>query len=146
MKMSERILNTGGHMLITDVFKMTPDGQGPIGGGHHLHIFHDTFSDSPFQLLKEDDITKNIAPTFTVLNDAYTHCMKPVYDLLMTRFKASHPLAMKFILWKFKTRFEKIENKHFSGKRTAENFEKHKSYRLFLFQKVRQSRAYTQPS
>ena len=136
MKMSEHILNKDGYILITDVFKITPDGQSPIGGGHHLHIFHDTFSHSPFKLLKEDDITGYIAPTFTVLDDAYTHCVKPAYDLLMTRFKASHPWAMKFILWKFRAKFENIENKHFSGKRTAENFAKYKSYRLFLFQKV----------
>lgn len=136
MKMSEHVLNPGGHMLITDIFKMTPDGQSPIGGGHHLHIFHDAFSNSPFQMVKEEDMTQHIAPTFDVLNDAYSNCIKPVYDLLMTQFKAKRPWAMKFILWKFKAKFEKIEKKHFSGRRTGENFKKHKSYRLFLFQKT----------
>ena len=136
MKMSASILNEGGYILITDVFKMTPDGQSPIGGGHHLNIFHETFENSPFTKLEEKDITLNIAPTFDVLNDAYQQCLKPAYELLRTRLQASHPWLMKFILWKFRAKIEKNEKKHFSGNRNGANFAKYKSYRLFLFQKA----------
>ena len=136
MGKSASLLKEGGYVLIMDVFKLTHDGHSPIGGGHYLDTFKETFSNSPFQKIEEKDITLEIAPTFDVLDDAYRECLKPAYELLRTRLQTSYPWLTKFILWKFRSRIEGLEQKHFSGKRTGANFAKYKSYRLFLFQKI----------
>jgi len=130
-----QLLNEGGYLLLTDVFKIVPDGQTAIGGGQHLSIFREVVSRFPFQQLKDIDLTPHIAPTFTLLNDAYSRMLKPAYDLVIARLRVRFPWVMKFLLWKFRSAIRKYENKHFSGKRTAETFMAIKSYRLFLFQK-----------
>ena len=135
IRKSASILNEGGYMLIMDVFKMTPDGQSPIGGGQHLHVFEETFSHSPFHKKVEKDITVNIAPTFDVLEAAYQECVQPAFNLFRTQLRANFPLLTRFLLWKFRSRVQKLEEKHFSRNRNGANFAKHKSYRLFLFQK-----------
>lgn len=128
-------LNPGGYILLSDVFKIVPDGNTAIGGGQHLALFRDAFAKSPFTKLKEIDMTPQIAPTFTLLNEAYTQAVKPAYDLIMARLRKKNPWIMKVVLWKFRDRIKRYEDKHFSGKRTAETFAAIKSYRLFLFQK-----------
>ena len=135
IRKSASILNEGGYILIMDVFKMTPDGQSPIGGGQHLHVFEETFSHSPFQKKVEADITANIAPTFDVLEDAYQECVRPAFNLFRAQLQANYPLLSMFLLWKFRARIQNLEKKHFSKQRNGANFAKYKSYRLFLFQK-----------
>jgi SAM-dependent methyltransferase len=130
-----QLLRPGGYILMSDIFKIVPDGNTAIGGGQHLTLFYDAFARTPFAKLKEIDMTPQIAPTFTLVNDAYFQAVKPAYDLVMGRLRAKHPWLMKVILWKFRNKIHRAESKHFSGKRTAETFSKIKSYRLFLFQK-----------
>lgn len=129
-----RFLNPGGYFLLSDVFKIVPDGNTAIGGGQHLTAFQEAFSRAPFKKLEEVDMTPRIAPTFTLLNNAYAQALKPAYELLMGRLRSRHPWLMKAVLWKFGDKLRRAEAKHFSGKRTAETFMQIKSYRLFLFQ------------
>lgn len=130
-----RCLRPGGYILLTDVFKIVPDGNTAIGGGQHLTLFRDAFARVPFTTLKDIDMTPQIAPTFTLINKGYTQAVKPAYDLVMGRLRAKHPWLMKVILWKFRDKIQRAEAKHFSGQRTADTFSKIKSYRLFLFQR-----------
>jgi SAM-dependent methyltransferase len=130
-----QLLRPGGYILMSDIFKIVPDGNTAIGGGQHLALFQDAFARAPFTKLKEIDMTPQIAPTFTLIHNAYIQAVKPAYDLVMGRLRAKHPWLMKVILWKFRNKIQRAEAKHFSGKRTAETFSKIKSYRLFLFQK-----------
>lgn len=136
LQQAMQLLNEGGHLLMTDVFKIVPDGQGAIGGGHQLQTFYNIFGNAPFKLVEDRDMTVNIAPTFTVLDEAYRKCLRPAYELIVVRLKAQHPWLMRFLLWKFRSKIERYEKKHFSGKRTAENFARHKSYRMFLYRKI----------
>lgn len=129
-----RFLNPGGYLLLSDIFKIVPDGNTAIGGGQHLQAFREAFGRAPFTKLQEVDMTPQIAPTFTLLNDAYAQAVKPAYELLMARLRARHPWIMKIVLWKFGRKLQRAEAKHFSGQRTAETFLRIKSYRLFLFQ------------
>jgi SAM-dependent methyltransferase len=130
-----QLLRPGGYILLSDIFKIVPDGNTAIGGGQHLALFHEAFARTPFTKLIEIDMTPRIAPTFTLINNAYIQAVKPAYDLVMGRLRAQHPWLMKVILWKFRNKIQRAEAKHFSGKRTAETFSLIKSYRLFLFQK-----------
>ena len=86
--------------------------------------------------MKEIDITAQIAPTFTLLDNAYTQAIKPAYDLIVARLRARHPWLTRFLWWKFGNTIQRYENKHFNGQRTAETFTRIKSYRLFLLRKT----------
>jgi len=129
------LLNEGGHILICDIFRIPAESRSPIGGGKELATFRATMAQFPFDLVRETDISANIAPTFDLLDRAYREAIRPAYDLLMARFTAHRPWLMRFVRWRFRRQIDRLEQKHFSGNRNAENFLRHKSYRRFLFKK-----------
>lgn len=129
------LLVPGGHLLITDIFKVPAEGKSPIGGGHHLPMFRDAMAAAPFELIREVDMTARIAPTFDLLDRAYAEAIQPAYALVMARLNATHPWVMRLLRWKFAKQIERYERKHFSGRRNGANFAKYKSYRLFLYRK-----------
>lgn len=130
------LLNPGGHVLITDIFKVPAEGKSPIGGGHQLEVFRETMARHPFAPVAEVDMTDGIAPTFDLLDRAYREMIQPAYGLLLGRLSAQYPWVMRFVKWKFRTSMERYEAKHFSGRRNGANFRKYKEYRLMLFRRT----------
>jgi SAM-dependent methyltransferase len=130
---AERILEPGGYLLMTDIFKSGTDGKSPIGGGHRLPEFRALMARSSFELVKDVDMTARIAPTFDLLDRTYASAIRPAYDLLAARLQASHPWVMRVVRRVWRKKLARLEEKHFSGRRNAENFSRFKSYRLFLF-------------
>ncbi len=137
------LLVPGGHMLVSDLFRRTPEGQkpgpstemrsyhtDPIGGGHYLWDFEHEMSKSPFTLVRDTDMTERIAPTFDMLTEGAA-ALKPAYDLLLGRFAIRHPWITK-IARKI-AKLDKYEKKHFGGNRTGAVFLKYKLYRRFLY-------------
>jgi len=130
------LLNPGGHVLITDIFKVPAEGKSPIGGGHQLEVFRETMARHPFAGVTDVDMTDGIAPTFDLLDRAYREMIQPSYGLLLGRLSAQYPWVMRFVKWKFKRSMERYEAKHFSGRRNGANFKKYKEYRLMLFRRT----------
>jgi SAM-dependent methyltransferase len=129
------LLADGGYILICDIFKLPAEGKSPIGGGKELAAFRATMARYPFDLVRETDISRHIAPTFDLLDRAYREAIQPAYDLVMARLDATRPWLMRFARWWFRARLAKLEAKHFGGRRTGANFLTYKSYRRFLFRK-----------
>jgi len=127
------LLNPGGHILITDIFRVPAEGKSPIGGGHELPRFRETIARYPLTPMLDLDMTNGIAPTFDLLDAAYREAIQPAYRLLFARFEAKYPWVMKLVKWKFRKKLERAEAKHFSGRRNGANFKKYKSYRLLLY-------------
>jgi SAM-dependent methyltransferase len=130
---AEALLAPGGHILISDIFKLPADGKSPIGGGQDIRRYQALMAASRFELVKDTDITPNIAPTFDLLNRAYAEAVRPAYDLILARFEANNPWVMKLVRWKFRKKITRYEDKHFSGKRDGAHFRRHKSYRRMLY-------------
>ena len=130
---AEAMLNPGGHILISDIFRVPSDDKSPIGGGQDIRRYQALMAASRFQMVKDTDMTAQIAPTFDLLNMAYEQAIMPAYALIMARLEASHPRVMKFVKWKWRKKFTKLEEKHFTGRRTGAHFQKHKSYRRTLY-------------
>jgi hypothetical protein len=83
--------------------------------------------------VRDTDITSEIAPTFDLLNRAYDEAVRPAYDLILAKLQASNPWVMRLVLWKFRKKIARYEEKHFSGRRDGAHFRKHKSYRRMLY-------------
>src|SRR5262245_33012778 len=58
------LLTPGGHVLITDIFRVPAEGKSPIGGGHELPKFRDAIARFPLAAVEDVDMTEGIAPTF----------------------------------------------------------------------------------
>ena len=130
---AEAMLNPGGYILISDIFKVPSDEKSPIGGGQDIRRYRALMAESRFEMLKDTDITDRIAPTFDLLKRAYEEAIRPAYDLIVARNEKRHPWVMKFIRWRFREKLERLEAKHFSGNRDGAHFRRHKSYRRMLY-------------
>jgi 2-polyprenyl-3-methyl-5-hydroxy-6-metoxy-1,4-benzoquinol methylase len=130
---AESMLNPGGYILISDIFRVPSDQKSPIGGGQDIRRYQSLMAASRFEMLKDTDMTAEIAPTFDLLNLAYQQAIMPAYALILAKLEASNPLVMKFVRWKWRKKFERLEAKHFTGQRTGAHFRQHKSYRRTLY-------------
>ena len=127
------LLNPGGYVLITDIFRVPAEGKSPIGGGHELARFRETIARFPLLPTLDIDMTDGIAPTFDLIDVAYREAVQPAYELITSRLEARYPWVMKIVKWTFKKQMRRYEAKHFSGRRTGLNFKKYKAYRLLLY-------------
>jgi SAM-dependent methyltransferase len=125
-------LNPGGHLLLCDFFQTDAPGKSPLGGGHPLKAFYDTLQQQPFTVVDDTDITRDIAPTMTLINRLTMEVIHPVWQMLFELLTIKYPRITRFLKWKYKAKIEKNENKHFKGERNADNFIKYKSYRRIL--------------
>jgi SAM-dependent methyltransferase len=130
---AEAMLNPGGYVIISDIFKVPSDQRSPIGGGQDIRRYQALMAESRFELLKDTDMTAQIAPTFDLLSRAYQEAIAPAYALILAKIEAANPLIMKFVRWKWRKKFQRYEEKHFSGKRDGAHFQRHKSYRRMLY-------------
>lgn len=130
-----RFLKPGGYMLICDIFKKDVEGEGRQKGGHGLSNFLAQVEACPFNLIEDIDVTEQTAPTMDLLNDVLINVGKPVTDSVIEFLADRYPTIYKLVSWKFREELEKVNEKYSVGSRTAEEFKKYKTYRLFLFQK-----------
>lgn len=128
------LLAPGGHALISDLFRITPE-RGPIGGGHDLAAFRAALAALPWRVVEDHDITDRVAPTFDVLEDTY-RALRPAYDLLHAQLAAKHPRWYRLARWALGARLERYERKHFSGQRDGAAFRRHKQYRVLLLRRA----------
>jgi SAM-dependent methyltransferase len=130
---AESLLNPGGHILIADIFKLPAEEKSPIGGGQDIRRYRALMEASRFELLRDTDITDRIAPTFDLLQRAYTEAIRPAYDLVVARNWMKRPWLMKLLRLTMREKLERMERKHFSGNRDGAHFRRHKSYRRMLY-------------
>jgi SAM-dependent methyltransferase len=129
------MLNPGGHMLLADFFRTDAPGKSPLGGGHKLKDFYETLKEQPFDIVEDIDITEQIAPTMTLINNLTMDVVYPTVCMVGDLLQSKYPWVYKLLKWKFKKKIEKNRVKHFTGQRNPENFKKYKSYRLIVLKK-----------
>jgi 2-polyprenyl-3-methyl-5-hydroxy-6-metoxy-1,4-benzoquinol methylase len=129
-------LNPNGHIMVCDFFRTDAPGKSPLGGGHDFKEFQEKIKNFSVKIIKEKDITKETAPTIDLVNSLSMDVILPIYNLIFLLVEDRFPWVAKFIKWKYKTKLDKMQNKHFKGERSGANFMKYKTYRFYLFQKV----------
>ena len=129
-------LAAGSRLVICDFFRKDSAGRSAIRGGHRLKQFLELVSRYPFHVIRDIDITTRVAPTFTVIDEAFHQVVKPIWREARDAFSKTHPRWSKWTNWWFRNRIDKFESKYFGGTRTAQNFETFKSYRLIVLERT----------
>ncbi len=129
-----QLLRPGGYLLICDFFRRAAEERGPIGGGHKITAFHETITNYPFVSLVDEDITKETARNYDLVNSFLNQVGLPIWELTFRYCTANYPRTTKLARKIFRKKIEKLEKKYFQGLRTAETFARYKTYRLMLFQ------------
>jgi SAM-dependent methyltransferase len=128
-------LNDKGYLLLSDFFQTEEPGKSPLGGGHKLTEFREIYPQYPYTLVKDTDITKDIAPTMNLVNELTMEVVKPLAEMIGEILESKLKFLYRILKWKFRKKLDKLNNKHFQGQRNAENFIRYKSYRMMLFQR-----------
>lgn len=126
-------LRSGGSLVICDFFRLPLEERSPISGGHYVDEFQQLIAQYPLKLVEDIDITSRTAPTFTVIDRAFTEVLQPIWDEVGKASMATHPFWAKLGAWFFKRRIAKVRDKYFTHQRSAANFEKFKTYRLLRY-------------
>jgi MPBQ/MSBQ methyltransferase len=128
-------LRSGGQLIICDFFRRETDSKSSISGGHRLPWFFDALGHYPLTHVEDIDITDRTAPTFTVIDSAFTQVLQPIWQEVDEASLATHPWIFKCVNWFFRHKIEKVKRKYFTHERSAENFKQHKTYRFMRFEK-----------
>jgi SAM-dependent methyltransferase len=133
---ANRLLNTGGYVLLCDFFSIEDSGPSALRGGHPLRAFREYLATQPFRVLVDDDITARTAPNLKLIDDMLQDYALPVWDAARYYLRENHPWLSRALRPLLGKRLKKLEFKYFSRQRTAETFQRHKSYRCMLLQKI----------
>ena len=95
-------LRPGGSLVICDFFRRIDDKSSPISGGHRYTEFQEIIARYPLELVEEIDITRQTAITFTVIDQAFTEVLQPIWKEVDEAGMATHPFLFKLGNWFFK--------------------------------------------
>jgi SAM-dependent methyltransferase len=134
----QRILKPGGLLVICDFFKTEHHGDGQpgdrsFGGGHPMDEFYEKVKQTPFSLLRDEDITRRVSPNLALLNDLLQNTIKPVGITLGQYLHSNYPKLSWIATKLFRKKFNKLNYKYFSGHRSKEVFERYKTYHLLVY-------------
>jgi ubiquinone/menaquinone biosynthesis C-methylase UbiE len=132
LKKSMTLLNPNSYIIISDFFQKNTDGKSPIGGGHNFDEWIRILKKYPFTVQIDKDITPKVSPTIDLVNQISMEVIYPIWKVIFQLFEDRFPLILKFLKWKYKKKLNKLNNKHFIGERTGENFQKFKKYVFYL--------------
>jgi SAM-dependent methyltransferase len=133
---ANRLLHTGGYVLLSDFFSIEDSGPSALRGGHPLRAFKAYLATQPLRVLLDEDITLRTAPNLKLIDDMLQDYALPVWDALGYYLRENHPWVSRALRPLLRKRLKKLEFKYFSRQRTAETFLQHKSYRCMLLQKI----------
>lgn len=135
LSISSELLNNGGYLFICDIFKRDIKSNGIMGGGHNISKFHKLIEQSPFRLIENRDITEETAPNMDLMNDVLQKVVQPVITAGIRFSESRYPIVVKFLMWKYRKKMDKLHKKYFSGGRSGEDFKKYKTYQLLIYKK-----------
>src|SRR6266540_2844111 len=133
----QSILKPGGLLLISDFFKTDALGDGAsgdrsFGGGHPLREFYASMKQTPFVLVRDEDITRRISPSMELANDLLMNRVRPATRTVGHYLQGRYPLLTRLALALLRKKLDKANHKYFSGHRSREVFERCKTYRVLL--------------
>lgn len=127
-------LKPDGHIIVADFFQRDhlPE-KGLLGGGHKWSEWEQKLPNLPIDSVYEEDVTQKASGTLALVNSMTQEVIQPIYNLIFMLGEDRYPKLVKFVKWKWRKKLAKMENKHFTQQRNAENFIKYKKYMIYLF-------------
>lgn len=126
-------LRASGSLVICDFFRLNINGKCPISGGHYFDTFQKKIASYRLKLVEDIDITARTAPTFTVIDRAFSEVVRPIWDEVGIAAMKTHPFWSRIVARLFRRKIAKVHDKYFTHQRSAENFVKFKTYRLLRY-------------
>ena len=129
------ILSENGTVIIFDFFKIdNVTGKSPLGGGHSIGEFYETIKKNGYTIRIDLDVTKNLSPNLALVNNILVDRLIPFSKSLDIFLTGKYKFFYKGLKFIFRKKLENFQLKY-SHERNEENFQKFKTYRLFVLEK-----------
>lgn len=137
---TQRLLKPGGRVVICDFFKTAEAAQAGadaklIGGGHALSTFYAKVAASPYEITRDEEVTRLVSPNIDVLNDYLVNTVKPAGETFWRYLRDNYPKLSWLAGLFLRKKMAKLQAKYFSGRRDGATFERLKSYHLLVLQR-----------
>jgi SAM-dependent methyltransferase len=129
-----QFLRPGGYIMVSDFFRNDPELKSKLGGGHRYDKWLKWRATFPVKTIIEKDITAETSPTVDIFNQFTQDVIKPSWESLWALGEDRFPLIIKIARRLYRKKLYEMEQKHFTGQRSGENFRKYKKYMFYLFQ------------
>lgn len=130
----KKVLCEQGCVVIFDFFKRSSvEGKSPLKGGHSIESFYQTVEQSGFLIRDDVDVTQNLSPNLTLVNNLLVNRINPFGCTLDSFLLDRHPFFYNLLKFFFRKKLKKMKFKY-SKERNAENFIKFKTYRMIVLQ------------
>lgn len=134
----QTLLKPGGLVIICDAFgsqQATPDDKSRQR--HILEEFYRKVEQSPFGLLRDDDITQYVIPNVTLMNDFLNSKLKPAGDSLGHYIQSNNPLLAKIGSLLFRRTFSELNEKYLARAANQGLLDGTQHYRFIVLQLVK---------
>jgi 2-polyprenyl-3-methyl-5-hydroxy-6-metoxy-1,4-benzoquinol methylase len=129
-----QFLRPKGYIMVSDFFRNDPEFKSKLGGGHRYDKWLKWRATFPIKTIIEKDITAETSPTVDIFNQFTQVVIKPSWESLWTLGEDRFPLIIKIAKRLYRKKLYEMEQKHFTGQRSGENFRNYKKYMFYLFQ------------
>jgi 2-polyprenyl-3-methyl-5-hydroxy-6-metoxy-1,4-benzoquinol methylase len=129
-----QFLRPGGYIMVSDFFRNDPEFKSKLGGGHRYDKWLKWRATFPVKTIIEKDITAETSPTVDIFNQFTQEVIKPSWESVWALGEDRFPLIIKIAKRLYRKKIYEMEQKHFTGQRSGENFRKYKKYMFYLFQ------------
>lgn len=115
----KKLLKPGGLTIICDTF-LTDDTSATTRSNttnntpHKLTDFYRYIEHSPFSLLRDDDITRFVAPNIELMEEFLATKLKPASETLGAYLQSNNPILVKIGTFLFKKKLNQFNEKYFS--------------------------------
>ena len=131
------ILSETGKVIIFDFFDRDDvTEESPIGGGHSIGRFFRILRKRGYTVHSDLDVTANVSPTLKLLSDILVDRIVPFSKSLDAFLSARYRLLYRILRYAFRKELERVKYKYSPQRRNEENFQKFKTYRLFVLSRT----------
>lgn len=134
----QKLLKPGGLTIICDTF--LPDSLQAKANKtikHTLPDLHQYIDQSPFSLLRDDDITEYVAPTIELMDEFLKTKLKPASETLGQYLQTNNPVLSKIGAFLLKRKFSQLNEQYFSQYNKKALLSGAASYRFIVLQLVK---------
>jgi len=134
----QKLLKPGGLTIICDTF--LPDSTKANNDKnikHTLPDFYRYIDQSPFSLLRDEDITEYVAPTIELMDEFFKTKLKPASETLGQYLQSNNPVLSKIGAFLLKKKFSTFNEKYSTQYNKKSLLNRTASYRFIVLQLVK---------
>ena len=134
----QTLLKPGGLVIICDTFYSDQAAQTANNGQHYLlDDFYHRVEQSPFSLVRDDDITEYVTPNVKLMNDFLKTKLKPAGASVGQYLQSNNPLLSKLGSLLFRKTFAQLNEKYFARAANQGLLDGSEHYRFIVMQLVK---------